>query len=481
MNTKTPITVAPGDGVGPEIMEAALTIIQEAGAQLEIESIELGEKVSQAGSPDGIAPAAWDSLQRTKILLKGPITTPPEAAFRSLSLTLRKTLGLYANVRPTLSYHPYVETRHPQFDVVVIRENEEDIFAGLEYRQSIDLAHATKITSRPGSERIIRYAFDYAQAHGRKKVTCFTKDHLLPFTDGLFHRVFDEIGVQYPEIETEHWTADIGTARLADHPENFDVLVLPNLYGDIVSDIAAQIAGSIGLGASANFGAETALFEAVHGSAPRRAGQNVANPSGLLFGAIMMLVHIGQTDAAARAHNAWLKTIEDGIHTPDLFTEGTSKQKVGTREFAKAVVERLGQAPAKLKAVSYRSGAAPIPTTPAYHRPALAKQLVGVDLDVEFLDAAPEEFARRLQPAEADGLKLETISCRGTQVWPSRHSETLLLDTLTCRFRQPDDLKTSLSHSSIVALLDRLTRSGLEFLRTDLLYHFDGEPGYTKT
>src|SRR6266536_6032412 len=240
-------------------------------------------------------------------------------------------------------------------DLVIVRENEEDLYAGIEYRQTDQVMQCLKIISRPGSERIVRYAFEYARRNNRKKVTCFTKDNIMKFTDGLFHRVFTEIAAEYADIENEHWIVDIGAAKLADTPEAFDVLVMPNLYGDILSDVAAQIAGSVGLAGSANIGDRCAMFEAIHGSAPRRAGQNVANPSGLLLGAVMMLVHIGQTEAASRVHNAWLKTIEDGVHTYDVYTEGTSTAKVGTREFAQAVVERLGARPGTLKAVAYAS------------------------------------------------------------------------------------------------------------------------------
>jgi len=481
MSTKVPITVAHGDGIGPEIMEAALQIVTEAGAQLEIETIDIGEKVYLAGNSAGIEPASWDSLRRTKVFLKAPITTPQGAGFKSLSMTARKALGLFANIRPCLSYHPYVATQHPKTDLVVIRESEEDLYSGIEHRQSTDAFQCQRLISRPGSERIIRYAFEYAQFHGRKKVTCFTKDNLLKMTDGLFHKTFDEIGVHYPEIEKEHWLVDIGAAKLADKPEDFDVLVLPNVYGDIISSIAAQIAGSVGMAGSANIGAECAMFEALHGSAPRRAGQNLANPSGLFLGAISLLVHIGQAEAATRAHNAWLKTIEEGIHTYDLFEEGISRQKVGTREFTKAVIERLGQAPSKLKEVAYKSGTQIVPSSFAYHRPVEVKQLTGVDIVVEFLKGTPEDLARILQPAEADGLRLETISNRGMTVWPYGHAETLCIDSFACRFKLPDDSKSVLQQSSIVALLDRVVKTGVEFQKTELLYTFDGKPGFTKS
>ena len=267
----TPITIAHGDGIGPEIMEATLRIIKAAGAQIKEEVIEIGEKVYLAGNSAGIKPEAWESLRRTRVFLKAPITTPQGGGFKSLNVTTRKVLGLYANVRPCISYHPFVDTKHPIMDVVIVRENEEDLYAGIEHRQTDEVVQCLKIISRPGSEKIIRYAFEYARAYGRKKVTCFTKDNIMKMSDGLFHKLFDEVGAEYPDLEQEHWIVDIGAAKLADTPEAFDVIVMPNLYGDILSDVAAQITGSVGLAGSANIGEGFAMFEAIHGSAPRRA------------------------------------------------------------------------------------------------------------------------------------------------------------------------------------------------------------------
>src|SRR5213083_2382023 len=349
-----PITVAHGDGIGPEIMDATLHILKEAGAKLDIEKIEIGEKVYLSGNTSGIDASAWESLRRTRAFLKAPITTPQGGGFKSLNVTIRKTLGLYANVRPCVAYHPFVATKHPAMNVVIVRENEEDTYAGIEHQQTAQVVQCLKLISRPGSEKIVRYAFEFARRHNRRKVTCFTKDNIMKLTDGLFHKVFNEIAAEYSDIENEHWIVDIGAAKMADTPNAFDVIVMPNLYGDILSDVAAQIAGSVGLAGSANIGENIAMFEAIHGSAPRRAGQNLANPSGLLLGAIMMLVHIGQTNNAEKVHNAWLRTIEDGIHTYDIYNEQTSKQKVGTKEFAQAVVERLGKKPHTLKPVTYK-------------------------------------------------------------------------------------------------------------------------------
>src|ERR1700730_5736629 len=286
MPTPVPITVAHGDGIGPEIMAATLHILKEAGAALEIDTIEVGEKVYLTGNTSGIASSSWDSLRRTKVFLKAPITTPQGGGYKSLNVTTRKMLGLYANIRPCVSYHPFIQTKHPGMDVVIVRENEEDVYGGIEYRQTEKETQCLKLISRPGSEKIVRYAFEYARRNNRRKVTCFTKDNIMKITDGLFHKVFDEIAAKYADIENEHWIVDIGAAKLADTPTIFDVLVMPNLYGDVLSDVAAQIAGSVGLAGSANIGDRCAMFAAIHGSAPRRAGQNLANPSGLLLGAV---------------------------------------------------------------------------------------------------------------------------------------------------------------------------------------------------
>jgi isocitrate dehydrogenase len=480
MPNSVPITVAHGDGIGPEIMAATLHILKEAGAALEIETIEIGEKVYLAGNSAGIEPSAWESLRRTKVFLKAPITTPQGGGFKSLNVTVRKTLGLYANVRPCVSYHPFVETKHPNMDVVVVRENEEDLYAGIEHRQTEQVVQCLKLISRPGSEKIVRYAFEYARRNNRKKVTCFTKDNIMKMTDGLFHKVFDEVAAEYTDIENEHWIVDIGAAKLADTPTAFDVVVMPNLYGDVLSDVAAQIAGSVGLAGSANIGENVSMFEAIHGSAPRRAGQNLANPTGLLLGAVMMLVHINQTDVAERVHNAWLRTIEDGIHTYDIYADNVSREKVGTKEFAEAVVERLGQTPQTLKSVSYQAGESEAvvsrPTTSA--RPRAVKELVGVDVFLDWTKGTANELGESLSRTAGDNLKLQMISNRGVKVWPGGNSETFCSDHWRCRFLSQAE-GSSIGHEEIIHLLQRINGAGFDFIKTENLCNFDGERGYS--
>ncbi len=477
MSKPVPITVANGDGIGPEIMAATLEILKGAGANLEIETIDIGEKVYLAGNSSGIEASSWDSLRRTKVFLKAPITTPQGGGFKSLNVTVRKTLGLYANVRPCVSYDPFVKTKHPQMDVVIVRENEEDLYAGIEHRQTAQVVQCLKLISRPGSEKIVRYAFEYARRNNRKKVTCFTKDNIMKLTDGLFHKVFDEIAAQYPDIENEHWIVDIGAAKLADTPEAFDVLVMPNLYGDVLSDVAAQIAGSVGLAGSANIGEHVSMFEAIHGSAPRRAGQNLANPSGLLLGAVMMLVHIGQTDVAERVHNAWLRTLEDGIHTYDVYKEGVSREKVGTKEFAAAVVARVGQMPQTLKPAKYQAAAssADSGTRTAAAAP-VKKDLVGVDVFLDWSKGSADELGAAISKLGDEGLKLEMMSNRGVKVWPGGHKETFCSDHWRCRFLSGN---SSMAHDQIVALLNRVAGAGFDFIKTENLYNFDGERGFS--
>lgn len=480
MSQNTPITVAYGDGIGPEIMDATLRIIRAAGARIAIETIEIGEKVYMRGEASGIEQSAWDSLRRTKVFLKAPITTPQGGGFKSLNVTTRKTLGLYANVRPCVSYHPFVETKHPIMDVIIIRENEEDLYAGIEHRQTEQVYQCLKLITRPGTEKIVRYAFEYAVQNNRKKVTCFTKDNIMKFTDGLFHKVFDEIGAEYPQIEKEHWIVDIGAAKLADTPEAFDMIVMPNLYGDILSDVAAQIAGSVGLAGSSNIGDHGAMFEAIHGSAPRRAGQNMANPSGLLLGSVLMLNHIQQPDVATLVHNAWLRTIEDGVHTYDIYKEGVSKLKVGTREFADAVIARMGKKPEQFKAVNYAAGELKPMKKQEMHTVQTKKELVGVDVFLDWNSGSPSDLAAQLNKFSLSNIKLHMVSNRGVKVWPDGAPETFCTDHWRCRYKQKDIVGAPISHDDILQVLGECRKVGLEFIKTENLYMFDGVKGYSE-
>jgi isocitrate dehydrogenase len=470
------ITVAYGDGIGPEIMQATLKILAQARADINIETIEVGEAYYKKGVSTGIPPSAWESLHRTKVLLKAPITTPQGGGYKSLNVTMRKTLGLYANVRPCVTYHPYVSGLHDTMDLVIIRENEEDLYSGIEYQQTAGSVHGIKLITRAGCERINRYAFEYARQNGRKKVTCMVKDNIMKMADGLFYKVFLEIGEEYPEIEKARYIVDIGSARIASRPQEFDVIVTENLYGDIISDIAAEVCGSVGLAGSANIGIDFAMFEAIHGSAPDIAGQNIANPSGLLNGAIMMLVHLGQGKVASTIKNAWLRTIEDGIHTGDIYTP-KSKQCVGTQEFADAVIARLGQNPTHFEIADY-------PDTPAEKikeatSPGaikVKKELKGVDVFIEWLEE-PANLGEKLLPLVNDNVELKLISAKGLKIWPDCDVACSKTDTMRCRFVGKGG--NTITQDDIISLLAHIADARLDILKTENLYYFDGERGYT--
>jgi isocitrate dehydrogenase len=472
------IAVAEGDGIGPEILAATLAVLRAADPALSFQSTTVGLQAYRVGHSAGLGPEVLEAIDRHGVLLKGPITTPQGGGYKSVNVTLRKTLGLYANVRPCVAYAPFVRCLQPGMDVVVIRENEEDTYAGIEHRQTDEVVQCLKLITRPGCERIVRHAFEYARANGRRRVTCMSKDNIMKLTDGLMHRVFDEVAREYPDFENDHQIIDIGTARMASRPQDYDVVVTGNLYGDILSDVAAEVAGSIGLAPSANLGRGVAMFEAVHGSAPDIAGRDIANPSGLLLSAVMMLVHLGRRGPAQAIHNAWLRTLEDGIHTVDLWQDGRSHERVGTQAFAQAVIDRLGLEPQTLAPVCYPEAAAPAAVEPErtaqpWTRRA-HKQLDGVDVflhwDAEARD--PARLAERLQAAGVDGLSLKMITNRGVKVWPQGHAGTWCSDHWRCRFMGSDP-------HAVPRLLDALLEAGLDPVKTEQLYRFDGERGYS--
>ena len=473
----TKITIAKGDGIGPEIMDATLSILKAANVPLEYDEIEIGEKSYLKGNTSGVDEAAWSSIRTNKVFLKAPITTPQGGGYKSLNVTMRKTLGLYANVRPCRVYPPYVTTKHPEMDMVIVRENEEDLYGGIEHQQTDEVVQCLKLISRPGCEKIIRYAFEYAKSYNRKKVTCFTKDNIMKQTDGLFHKVFDEIAQEYPEIENEHWIIDIGSAKVADSPEVFDVVVMPNLYGDVVSDIAAQIAGSVGLAGSSNIGQECAMFEAIHGSAPDIGGQNKANPSGLINASVMMLSHLGEFESAEKIQNAWLKTIEEGTHTFDIYKEGISKKLVGTKEFAEAVVANLGQKPQELAPVSLKD-AKPVKIKDYQKAAKKDKELVGVDVFVDWAGTNPDDLGAILKELNTDKIELIMITNRGVKVWPNGFEETFCTDHWRCRYSTAN-ADVEIAKEEILKVLQNAINKGVDVIKTENLYTFDGTRGFS--
>ena len=472
------IAIARGDGIGPEIMDATMTILEAAGTGLNFEDVKIGKTVYESGHTSGITPESWEKVRENNILLKAPITTPQGGGYKSLNVTLRKSLGLFANVRPCQAYSPFVESSFPDMDVVIVRENEEDVYGAIEHMQTNEVAQCLKLITRPGTESIVRYAFEYARAHGRKHVTCMTKDNIMKLTDGLFHQVFEEVSAEYPDIEADHKIIDIGTAQLATNPEAFDVIVTLNLYGDIISDIAAQQTGSVGLAGSANIGRHCSMFEAIHGSAPDIAGKDIANPSGLLNAAVMMLAHINQPEAAERIRNAWLATLEEGIHTPDIYDSTISKEKVGTQGFAEAVKARLGTMPQRLQPANLDKSGKGIqlftPEVPENDN----RQLTGVDVFLYWDqdNRNPDVLGKHIEEATTETLPLKMITNRGTKVYPGGIPETFSTDHWRCRFVGKGD---GIHQKDVQDLLSSITNAGYEIVKTEYLYKKDGQRNYS--
>jgi isocitrate dehydrogenase len=484
-DVRTKVVVAKGDGIGPEIMEATLRILDKAGAKIDYEYIELGEKKYLSGNTAGIDHEAWEKIRENKIIFKAPITTPQGKGYKSLNVTLRKSLGLFSNVRPVQAYTPYIKSHFPKMDVVIIRENEEDLYAGIEHRQTQDVYQCLKLITRPGSERIIRYAFEYAKAYGRKKVTCMVKDNIMKITDGLFHKVFEEVASEYPEIINEIQIIDIGSAKLAANPENYDVIVTSNLYGDIISDIAAEIGGSVGMCGSANIGKDIAMFEAIHGSAPDIAGKGIANPSGLINAAVSMLVHIGQPKVADKVKNAWLTTLEEGYHTADIYQEGKSVERLSTQEFADKVISNLGNIPKTLKKSALEEGNGTI-VIPDYVRKVEEKSLVGVDVFLDWAGDNSEELGNALDEILAYKLKLKMITNRGVKVYPEGLKETYCTDHWRCRFvgvdatiKSKEPKYAQVEFDQVLALLSALNNKGFDVIKTENLYEFNNKRAFS--
>lgn len=319
------ITVMKGDGIGPEICDAVMQILKAAKADVTFECFEVGEAEYKRNG-ELIPKEAYESFERNRIMLKAPITTPIGKGFRSLNVTLRKRYDLYANIRPAKS-NTAVLTPFPNVDIVTFRENTEDLYVGVEEEIDENTVHATKIITRKASERIIEDAFEYALKHGRKKVTCVHKANILKLSDGMFLSIFQETAKRYPSIIAEDKIIDALCMRIVMDPSEFDVLVMPNLYGDIVSDLTSGLIGGLGLLPSANLGKDHAMFEAVHGSAPDIAGKHIANPTALLWSACMMLEYLGQSDCAGKIRNAVDAVLAEGTAiTPDLKGNATTEQ-----------------------------------------------------------------------------------------------------------------------------------------------------------
>lgn len=482
------VTLIPGDGVGPEITTAARRVIDAAGISIEWEVAEAGAEVFKRGDSSGVPAETVESIERTKVALKGPLETPIGFGEKSANVTLRKLFETYANIRPARQL-PGVPTRYAGegVDFIVVRENIEDLYAGVEYMPTQDVAVALKIISRKGSEKIIRYAFELARREGRAKVTVATKANILKLTEGMFKRIGEEIAAEYPEIKHEHLIIDNVAHQMAKDPAQFDVIVTTNLAGDIISDLASGLVGGLGFAASGNYGDEVAIFEAVHGSAPKYAGKNTINPTAVILSSVMMLRHLGEEAAARLVENAVYVTLEDGkAMTLDVARQaGDVEQATSTTGFTDAIIGNLGRAPIAdyRRAPVVRTG--PRPATPArwshgpdaWHAPRAATTLVGVDVYVES-DETPSALGMALSALAEPEFRLELISTRGTVVWPHGSASTDSVGWWQSRFMPRDDA-TEIDDQAITRLLDRIALV-YSWVSVEKLRRYGSVEGFTR-
>lgn len=440
------IAVAKGDGIGPEIMAAVLTIFQANKVPLEYEFVEMGKWVFDKGFSNGMTPGAQLTIENLGILFKGPMETPKGKGVKSVNVTARKTWNTYANKRVFQTLHG-VDTVFSKagipVDITVVRENIEDTYGGIEHMLTHDVALSRRFITRPGSLQVIKYAFEMAKKKNARRITCSHKANIMKITDGLFLECFYEVAKEYPELKADDVIVDDLCMKLVTRPDTFDVIVLTNLQGDIVSDLCAGLVGGLGFAPSANIGDHICIFEAVHGTAPDIAGKNIANPTALLLSGLAMLRHLGYMQNAAEIENALLFTLESGVHTGDFGDKKTSS--VNTTQFAEAIINNFGKTPAQ--------GAKPVlPNMPAtvthyklHKNPLIVteemeqEKIVGADFFIESIEQ-PENIAHQCQRHAGEKLKLVNLSNRGTQVWPTGSVYTNLVNQYNVRFESRDNL-----------------------------------------
>ncbi len=459
---KIPVVLIRGDGIGPEIADAVVQIFD--AADVPIEWIEKEAGLSCIPScPSGLPEETIEAIRTYRVALKGPTTTPVGRGHRSVNVALRKALDLYANVRPARTL-PGVPTRYPNIDLIVVRENVEDTYIGIEYFQTPDVAQGLKLISRPGSTKIVRYAFELARSLGRRRVVAVHKANIHKLTDGLFLECFREVAREYPDIEIGDLIVDNCSMQLVTRPEQFDVLVMPNLYGDIISDLCAGLVGGLGVAPGGNIGDHYAVFEAVHGSAPDIAGKGIANPTALLLSGLQLLRHLGLAMHALVIERALHRTLEEGIKTRDLGGTAT------TEAFTAAIIERLEiiQLPEEeQKTHPMNLGAIPL----RYHRPAEVR-CVGVDVFLEHPGATFPEL-----PQQVGTLQFVALTNRGTRLSLDEPATVLLVDHYRARYQTADGSAVEDDH--IVALLQQLTSSGIRWMHVEKLFELDGHKGFS--
>jgi isocitrate dehydrogenase len=476
---KTLVTLIPGDGIGPECVESARRIVDATGVKIEWEVRHAGESVFKQGVPSGVPQDTIDSIRRTRCVLKGPLGTPVGYGEKSANVTLRKLFETYANIRPVKEL-PGVTTPYSGrgIDLVVVRENVEDLYAGIEHMQSPGVAQCLKLISRKGCEKVVRLAFEFARSEGRKSVACATKSNIMKLTEGLLKRTFEEVAAEYPDVQSWHVIIDNACHQLVKKPEQFDVIVTTNMNGDIMSDLTSALVGGLGFAPSANLGSEVAIFEAVHGSAPKYAGRNVINPTAVIGSAVLMLRHLGEMAAAAAVENALLVTLEDGkLKTGDVVGYDSGKA-CSTTEYTAAIVANLGRTPKQWKARECRPLVMPkVPGEVAAVKPK-TRRVVGADVFVETADLPAALGPVLAALAEGTPLKLKMVSNRGTQVYPDKGTLVDCVDHYRCRFVLRDG-GGELADAHLLDLLARVAGK-YRWVHVEKLQEFDGQPGFTK-
>lgn len=470
------VTLIPGDGIGPECVNAAVDIIAAVGVDIEWDERHAGERVFEAGIASGVPDDTIESINRTRVVLKGPLGTPVGYGEKSANVTLRKLFETYANIRPVREL-PGVTTRYSGsgIDLVVVRENVEDLYAGIEHMQTPGVAQCLKLISRKGCDKIVRLAFEFARSEGRRSVACATKSNIMKLTEGEMKRTFERIAPEYPEIESWHVIIDNCAHQLVKKPEQFDVIVTTNMNGDIISDLTSALVGGLGFAPSANLGSDVAIFEAVHGSAPKYAGRNVINPTAVILSSVMMLKHLGEFEAAETVEHAVLSTLQQGHLTGDVvgYDRGVS-----TSEYTKAIIANLGE---RVDGYTVRRvnpiQIPPAPKDPVTVRPA-SREIVGTDIFIE-TGHFPEQLGPVLEGlADGSPLRLKMVSNRGTKVYPDGNTNIDVVDQYRCRFIRRDDT-TPIELNTVRDLLARI-ESAYPWCHVELLQHFDGQPSYTK-
>jgi isocitrate dehydrogenase len=475
-STRIPVTLIPGDGIGPEVVRAARRIVEAAGASIDWDEQEAGAEVFKRGLPSGVPPETMDSISRTRVALKGPLETPVGFGEKSANVTLRKLFETYANIRPVREM-PGVVTPYSGrgIDMVMVRENVEDLYAGIEYMQTPGVAQALKLISVKGSEKIVRFAFEYARSEGRTKVACATKANIMKLSEGTLKRVFERVAPDYPDIEPWHVIVDNCAHQLVKRPEQFEVIVTTNMNGDILSDLSSALIGGLGFAPSANIGNEVAIFEAVHGSAPKYAGKNVINPTAVILSAVLMLRYLGLFEEAASIEHAVFVTLEDGVLTGDVagYDRGTP-----TTAYTDAIIANLGRKTKTWTIRDVKPLQLPVLSSDADYVKAKRRAVVGLDVFVESPLSAGELGASLMELTGDMRLSLVMISSRGTKVFPPTGAMTETGDHFRCRFitrENPGDLPDADVH----ALLERIS-SRHRWMHIEKLQEFDGELGFTR-